>query len=188
MKKIEKSELIKDSVVLIVDDIPENLQVLGNILSAYGLDIGVATDGLQALENVKFQKPDLILLDIMMPGMDGFEVCEKLKSNPETSNIPVIFLTAKSQTEDIVKGFEVGAVDYVTKPFNSAELLVRVFNHLELKKAKDKIERQNDELKEMNDAKNKFFSIISHDLRGPFSGLLGLTSLIINEEQEIEKK
>lgn len=187
MKKIEKSELITDSAVLIVDDIPENLQVLGNILSAYGLDIGVATDGIHALENVKFQKPDLILLDIMMPGMDGFEVCEKLKSDPETVDIPVIFLTAKSQTEDIVKGFEVGAVDYVTKPFNSSELLVRVFNHLELKKAKDKIEAQNKELSELNAAKDKFFSIMSHDLRGPFSGLLGLSGLIISEDEDIEK-
>jgi len=159
--------------VLIVDDIPENLQVLGNVLLQKGLDVGFATNGEEALEAVKYNKPDLILLDIMMPGMSGITVCQKLKSNPETQDIPVIFLTAKTQPEDIIKGFEVGAVDYVTKPFNSGELLARVMTQLELKKSRDLIAKQNEELMELNATKDKFFSIIAHDLRGPFSGLLG---------------
>lgn len=172
--------------ILIVDDIPENLQVLGNILLAKGLDVGFATSGAEALENVSYNPPDLILLDIMMPGMNGFTVCEKLKSSPETKHIPIIFLTAKAQPEDIIKGFEVGAVDYVTKPFNSGELLARVMTQLELKRSRDIISIQNDELKELNATKDKFFSIISHDLRGPFSGLLGLTDLISNEGETME--
>lgn len=179
-------DLTKGSV-LIVDDIPENLQVLGNILLQKGLDVGFATNGEEALEAVKYNKPDLILLDIMMPGMSGITVCQKLKSNPETKDIPVIFLTAKAQPEDIIKGFEVGAVDYVTKPFNSGELIARVMTQLELKKSRDLIAKQNIELQELNATKDKFFSIIAHDLRGPFSGLLGLTDLITQEGDQMEQ-
>ena len=128
--------------VLIVDDIPENLQLLGNILLNNNLDVGFATNGYEALENVALNKPDLILLDIMMPGISGITVCEKLKENPDTRDIPVIFLTAKAQSEDVVKGFEIGAVDYVTKPFNASELVARVMTHLELKKSRDLINEQ----------------------------------------------
>lgn len=173
-------ELHKGSI-LIVDDIPENLQVLGNILLQKGMDVGFATSGEEALEAIQYNKPDLILLDIMMPGMSGITVCQKLKANPETKDIPVIFLTAKAQPEDIIKGFEVGAVDYVTKPFNSGELIARVSTQLELKKSRDLIAKQYQELQELNATKDKFFSIIAHDLRGPFSGLLGLTDLLTQE-------
>lgn len=128
-------------LVLIVDDVPKNLQVLGNILRKENYNIAAATSGKQALDMVDKILPDLILLDIMMPDIDGFEVCEKLKSAPRVKDIPVIFLTAKTSTEDIVKGFEVGAVDYLTKPFNSAELLARANTHIELKQARD-IERE----------------------------------------------
>lgn len=183
---MKKDKPINSGTVLIVDDIPENLQVLGNILISKGLDVGFATNGAEALENVKFNPPDLILLDIMMPGMNGYEVCVKLKENSSTRDIPVIFLTAKTQPEDIIKGFEVGAVDYVTKPFNSGELLARVTTQLELKNSRDLIKRQNQELIELNATKDKFFSIISHDLRGPFSGLLGLTELISTDGDSME--
>lgn len=125
-------------LVLIVDDVPKNLQVLGNILRKQEYNIAAATSGKQALDLVKNIQPDLILLDIMMPDIDGFEVCKKLKESTESKDIPVIFLTAKTGTDDIVKGFEVGAVDYLTKPFNSAELLARANTHIELKKARDK--------------------------------------------------
>lgn len=178
---MENNEQI--NTVLIVDDIPENLQVLGNILLSKGLDVGFATNGFQALETISINPPDLILLDVMMPGMSGFTVCEKLKQNPDTKDIPVIFLTAKAQTEDIIKGFEVGAVDYVTKPFNSGELIARVMTQLEIKKSRDIINRQNSQLLELNATKDKFFSIIAHDLRGPFMGLIGLTELM-NEDDE----
>ncbi len=178
--------IAENSTVLIVDDIPENLQLLGNVLLSQGLDVGFAVNGMQALEAVEYNKPDLILLDIMMPGMDGFEVCKRLKANPKTSDIPIIFLTAKTQTEDIVSAFDLGAVDYVTKPFNPSELVVRVFTQLEIKKSRDLIQKQNDELQELNATKDKFFSIISHDLRGPFTGLLGLTSLILQDKDSFE--
>lgn len=125
-------------LILIVDDIAKNLQVLGNMLNRQGeYRISIATDGKQALTMLDKVSPDLILLDVVMPELDGFEVCRRLKGSLKTKEIPVIFLTAKTETEDIVNGFEIGAVDYVTKPFNSAELLARVRTHLELKKAKD---------------------------------------------------
>lgn len=120
-------------LVLIVDDNAKNLQFLGNLLSENGYRIGVAQDGYKALEFVRYYMPDLILLDIMMPDMTGYEVCKHFKLKTNTSHIPVIFLTAKTEPEDIVKGFDVGGVDYVTKPFNPAELLARVKTHLEVK-------------------------------------------------------
>lgn len=181
----DKLKIAENSTVLIVDDIPENLQVLGNILMSNGLDVGFATNGNQAIEAIEYKLPDIILLDIMMPGMDGFEVCKILKSNDNTKDIPIIFLTAKTQSEDIVKGFDVDAVDYVTKPFNASELVARVFTQLEIKKSRDLINFQNQQLNELNASKDKFFSIISHDLKSPYSGLLGLTNLIISEKDSL---
>lgn len=122
-------------IILIVDDNVENIKVVGIILQNSGYELIVAQNGYEALECIKEVKPDLILLDIMMPGINGYEVCKILKEDMCTKDIPIIFLTAKIQTDDIVKGFEVGGVDYITKPFIKEELLVRVKTHLELKKA-----------------------------------------------------
>jgi DNA-binding response OmpR family regulator len=122
-----------------VDDEPKNLQVLGTILKKRNHNVAVATNGFQALDMAVKRSPDLILLDVMMPDIDGYETCRKLKENKETRDIPVIFLTAKYQVEDIIKGFEAGAVDYVTKPFNTAELLARIKTHVELKRAREEI-------------------------------------------------
>ncbi len=122
----------KKPLILVVDDNPQNVQVLGGLLINEEYELGIASNGLKALEFVKERLPDLILLDIMMPEMDGIECCKVLKSNIEYSHIPIIFLSAKNETEDIVKGFEAGAVDYVTKPFIGAELLARVKTHLEI--------------------------------------------------------
>ena len=124
-------------LILIVDDVPENLQVLGTILEAKNYEIAIAANGQQALDLIDDILPDLILLDVMMPELDGFEVCRQLKKTKPTDKIPIIFLTAKTDTDDIVKGFEFGAADYVTKPFNSSELLARVYTHLELKKVEN---------------------------------------------------
>jgi DNA-binding response OmpR family regulator len=129
----------KKDLVLVVDDNPQNLQVLGPMLENKGYDVAFATSGEQALEFIDSEIPDLVLLDIMMPDMDGYQVCKRLKKEKTTASIPVIFLTAKSDTDDIVQGFEAGGVDYVTKPFNSAELLARVKTHLELKNAREEI-------------------------------------------------
>jgi len=125
--------MVNKNLILTVDDKPQNLQFLGKLLSNNGYEVAMAQSGAQALTFVKTEFPDLILLDVMMPDMDGYEVCEKLKAGIPTRHIPVIFLTAKSDARDIVKGFEAGGVDYVTKPFHSAELLARIKTHIELK-------------------------------------------------------
>lgn len=129
----------KTPLILIVDDNPQNVQFLGNLLRGKGYQLGIAFNGVEALKFLDESLPDLILLDIMMPEMDGLEFCKKLKSNKNLSHIPVIFLTAKSEPEDIVKGFEAGGVDYVTKPFINAELLARVKTHLEISYLKNLI-------------------------------------------------
>ena len=126
----------QDARLLLVDDTPQNLQVLGTILRQQGYKINVAQHGRQALEVAQKTPPDLILLDVMMPEMDGLEACRHFKADPRTRDIPIIFLTAKTAAEDIVQGFEAGGVDYVAKPFNPAELLKRVQTHLELKAAR----------------------------------------------------
>jgi len=132
---------VRSPLVLIVDGVETNIEVLANLLSEQSYRIAFATSGAQALAMVEELAPDLILLDIMMPGMDGMEVCRALKSTAGTRDIPVIFLTAKTEVEDIAKGFEAGAVDYVTKPFQAAELVARVKTHIDLKEARDEKER-----------------------------------------------
>ena len=127
------------ALVLIVDDSPLNLKVLGSTLRGEGFSLAVAKSGLEALGFVSKKLPDLILLDIMMPEMDGYEVCKRLKSGVVSKNVPVIFLTAKTDTDSIVKGFDIGGVDYVTKPFNTAELLARVRTQIRLKRAFEEI-------------------------------------------------
>lgn len=129
---IMKNQSEKKPLLLIVDDVQKNLQILGTLLKE-DYQINLATNGKMAVEMVKKNLPDLILLDIMMPEMDGFETCMELKKQNEFKDIPIIFLTARSNPEDIVKGFEMGAVDYITKPFNSLELKVRIKNHIDLR-------------------------------------------------------
>ncbi|MCP4350541.1 MAG: response regulator [Desulfobacterales bacterium] len=138
--------------ILITDDFPNNIQIVEAILKKEGYQISMAYSGLDALKAVEKSPPDLILMDIVMPEMDGYETCKRLKASEETKDIPLIFLTARTETDHIIKGFELGAVDYVTKPFRSAELLVRVNTHLELKRAKDLIQEKNKELSEKNEA------------------------------------
>lgn len=127
----------KRDVVLIVDDIPMNLKILEAILVKEEYEIVRAVDGRQALNSARDILPDLILLDIMMPEMDGFQACKALKRSSKTKHIPIIFLTSKSGTESVVRGLKLGAADYVVKPFKAAELIARVRTHLELKKARD---------------------------------------------------
>ncbi len=141
--------------ILIVDDVPKNLQVLINILKEEDYRVAVASSGQMALTMVEEHKPDLILLDIIMPEFDGFAVCGKLKASPETIDIPIIFLTAKTETENIVDGFKAGAVDYVTKPFNSIELLSRVKTHIAVKQGRDTILQMNEHLKEEVEERKK---------------------------------
>jgi len=168
-----------DGCVLVVDDNPTNLSILVNLLRDVGMRVLVATDGQSAIEQIQYMKPDLILLDVMMPGIDGFETCDRLKSNPETIKIPIIFMTALSETVDKVRGFSLGAVDYITKPFEHEEVLVRIRTHLTLAKQQETIELQNLNLQnEISDHKRAeesltiFLHAVSHDLRNPVTGML----------------
>jgi DNA-binding response OmpR family regulator len=131
-------ESLEKKTILIVDDTAQNIAIISNILNAY--DVIAATNGYDALEIAANETLDLILLDIMMPQMDGFETCKRLKALPNSAGVPLIFITAKTMVEDITHGFELGAVDYITKPFNPAELLARVHTHLELDSYKKELE------------------------------------------------
>ena len=161
----------KKPLVLIVDDTTKNIQVLCSILLEHEYDIHVAQNGQQALNAVNVINPDLILLDVIMQELDGFETCRRLKANAKTQHIPVIFLTAKTAEEDMLKGFELGGVDYVTKPFSSVVLLARVNTHLNLKFAYEALEKSV-LLRENVD------HIIRHDLKSPLSGIISVSSLL----------
>ena len=137
---------LQDCSILIVDDNPTNLSVIVDYLEDAGLTVLVSQDGESSLKRAKYAKPGIILLDVLMPGIDGYETCSRLKSEPETSDIPVIFMTALSSTEDKVRGFEVGAVDYVTKPIQPAEVLARIELHLQLRYMTQTLSRQNEVL------------------------------------------
>ncbi|PSB24451.1 response regulator [Stenomitos frigidus] len=132
----------KESIILIVDDNPTNLLVLSQTLKDIGLKVRVSMDGESALEQAIEETPDLILLDIQMPGIDGFETCKRLKLNPSVSDIPVIFITANNSTENIVEGLSLGAVDYIVKPFQKEEVLARVQVHLRLRLLTRKVQEQ----------------------------------------------
>jgi two-component system, sensor histidine kinase and response regulator len=175
-------------LVLLVDDNPQNLKMLGNILKEKPYRQALAQSGAEALDFLKKKRPDLILLDIMMPDMNGFEVCQQLKQDAELSEIPVIFLTAKTEKKDVIKGLEEGAVDYITKPFNNQELIKRVSTHLELKAAKAALLEKIEELKQANATKDKFFSIIAHDLMSPFNALVGLSELLVEKDIDVQER
>jgi DNA-binding response OmpR family regulator len=126
--------------ILIVDDTPANIQMLMAILKEQGYQLSAATNGRQALAAIEKVRPDLVLMDVMMPEMDGYEACRQIKLLPAGRDLPIIFLTAKTDTADIVRGFELGAVDYVAKPFNAHELLARVSTHLTLRRLRLQME------------------------------------------------
>lgn len=157
--------------VLIVDDNLNNVKIIALTLRPLNYKIVITTNGNSAIEMVERTKPDIVLLDIMMPGMDGYETCKIIKSKKENENIPVIFLTALNEKENIVQGFDAGGVDYITKPFNKDELISRVKTHLELKLTKDELLKTTNYLKEINAVKDKMFSIIGHDLRSPLGSV-----------------
>lgn len=161
----------EDYTILAVDDILTNVMLLKAVLGRAKYKIITAAGGLEALEKVGKENPDLILLDIMMPDMDGYEVLRQLKADPEHQDIPVIFLTALHNPEAIVKGFKLGASDYVSKPFNHEELITRVAHHIYLAAAKRMIMQQRDELQATIEARDKMYSVIAHDLRSPIGTL-----------------
>jgi two-component system sensor histidine kinase/response regulator len=174
-------KLTRKPLILLVDDTESNIQVLASLLANQDYDLTFASDGKTAIQSIQEAKPDLILLDIMMPEMDGYETCEIIKHNPETSDIPVIFLTAKTQKEDVLKGFEVGGADYITKPFNEMELLARIQTHLKLKLSLDY-------LIEANEKKDKCRTIFNKNLRDPFTSLLSLSQMIEQSADKMQPK
>ena len=171
--------------ILIVDDTAANIQALSSTLKDKGYQISVATNGRQALEVAKRMRPDLILLDVMMPEMDGFETCRQLKAADQWCQIPVIFLTAKTEVADIVQGFELGAVDYVAKPFNAHELLARVNTHLTMDELRRSLAEKNAELARAHELVRRVFGryvseeVAASVLRSPEALELG------GEEREV---
>jgi len=195
-KSTEKDKKKQYSILLIEDNL-DNIELATEILSQEGYFVGIAKNGIEALEYIeKKDLPDLFLLDIAMPEMDGFQTCMRLKDDKRTADIPIIFLSALNDTANIVKGFELGAVDYVFKPFNFYELLSRVKTHIELKENRTKLKSVNqylekvvdertqelrhayDRLEHLDKAKTEFLSLISHELRTPLNGIIGYFSLL----------
>ncbi len=164
--------------ILICDDLNENLQILARILIENGYEVSLARHANEMMDLLADYFPNLILLDVMMPDINGFEACRSLKLDSRYKDIPVIFITAKIETDDIVEGFQSGGVDYITKPFKASEMLVRVRNHLDLQKSKKTIENQSIELQKLNHTKDQIFSIISHDMRTPLASLKMLLQVL----------
>lgn len=192
--------------ILIVDDNPKNLQVLGKNLQLEKFEIEFAINGASTFEWLEATPFDLILLDVNMPGMNGFDVCKRIRSYPRFDNMPILFITADNDKESIVKGFEAGGQDYITKPFDVKELIMRVKTHLALKTSVEKLaelntvleERVMDRTSQLNKAKEKaeesnrlktaFLHNLSHELRTPMNGILGFLDLLKRPELDDEKK
>ena len=192
--------------ILIVDDTPANLQLLAQMLSEQGYKVRMAQDGTMALMSIQSSPPDLILLDIMMPELNGYEVCSKLKASSFTKDIPIIFISALNEVFDKVKAFEVGGVDYITKPFQAQEVLARVEHQLHIRRLTQQLLEQNALLQqevhrreiaeaevrkslskeqELNQLKSYFVSMVSHEFRNPLTTILGFAELIRDFDQQL---
>lgn len=165
--------------LLIVDDVQTNVLLLKALLGKEGYRILIANNGQEALTIVRQELPDLILLDVMMPGMDGFEVAQHLEKEEWSANIPIIFLTALDDTESIVRGFKLGASDFISKPFRKEELMVRIKHQLTLVAARKIILEQTTELEKTIAGRDKLYSVIAHDLRSPMASMKMLLNTIM---------
>lgn len=170
----------KRNTILIVDDIPQNIQLAAQHLKSLNLKLLYATSGKKALQLLAKNDVDLILLDVMMPELNGYDCCRQIRTNSHLRDIPVIFLTARNEVNDIIKGFEAGGSDYITKPFYGQELVARVRTHLELKNHRDLLERREVQLKEL-------LHILSHDLRNSLSGITMTMDLAEIEKVDLER-
>lgn len=163
-------------LVLVVDDEPKNIKLLGKTLREEGYEISIASNGKEALLVAKRALPEIILLDVMMPEMDGFQACEELKKDPDLKRIPVIFLTARGDAKSITKGFDIGAVDYMTKPIHASEVLARIKTHLELKHYRENLEKDNHQKKEL-------LHLLCHDLTGSIGFIQ--TRILVNRAKGV---
>ena len=176
-----ESRIVKsDYKILIVDDVMSNVLLLKILLSNEKYQVCTANCGNMCIEQAKNEKPDLILLDVMMPDISGFDAAQILKKDPATAHIPIIFLTALNNPSDLVHGFQVGASDFLTKPFNKEELVVRVFHQIKLVAATRIIEKQNSELRATISNRDKMYSVIAHDLRSPMASIRMVLNLVVN--------
>lgn len=166
------------ATILIVDDTPINLRVIVESLEGQGYEIVVATRGEEALKRASYVQPDLILLDVMMPDLNGFEICRRLKAQPTTRDIPVIFMTSLASVDDKVTGFSVGAIDYVTKPLHVEEVRARVDTHLGLRAVQKELERRTEQLTIANEELEAFAYSVSHDLRAPLRAINGFAQIL----------
>jgi signal transduction histidine kinase len=173
-------------LILIVDDTPVNLDTISTVLSDAGYEIAIATSGEKALQHLQRRSPDLILLDVRMPGIDGFETCDRIKANPKTCNIPIIFMTSIIDLSNKIKGFNCGAVDYISKPFQEQEILARVKTHIQLRLLTQNLEQQvaeqtaslriaKEALEKANISKRSFLATMSQEIRTPIDKILRVT-------------
>ena len=175
--------------ILVVDDNPANLQLLSGMLKRSGFKARPVPSGELALQAARSAPPDLILLDVSMPGMDGYELCRSLKADEALKDIPVLFISAHGETTDKVKGFAAGGVDYVTKPFQFEEVEARVAAHLELRRQKRQIQENLDKLRKLEELRDSLVHMIVHDLRSPLMGLSGcVQALELTEGQALSER
>jgi len=175
-----------NGTILIVDDIYENILLLSEVLKMNKYNVIVANRGELALEKARNDEPDLILMDVRMPGMNGYDITKILKEEEKTVDIPVLFVTALAEKFDKVKGFKAGGVDYITKPFQVDEVLSRVETHITIKKQKEKLKEMNRQLSDLLKSKDRFFSIISHDLKNVFMNVPELSKMLAESASEMD--
>lgn len=180
----EKDEYI--ATILLVDDTPKNLELLITYLEEHEYTVLIARSGETAFESAKYSIPDLILLDINMPNMNGYDTCKLIKSHPATASIPIIFMSALNETVDKVRGFQVGAVDYITKPIDKAELIARINTHLTIARLQNELRVSKEKAEAANKAKSEFLANISHEIRTPMNSILGFCQILQDRIDDAE--
>jgi len=178
MKKPTDVNEIAD--ILVVDDTPENLQLLSEMLKTWGYKARPVTSGTLALQAARSKRPDIILLDIHMPEMDGYQLCGHLKADDELKEIPVLFISALNETADKVKAFECGGADYVTKPFQADEIHARIKAHLELHQQRSRLQESYDKLRELESLRDSLVHMVIHDMNSPITVILGILEMLSN--------